>query len=395
MLPAAFEYVARLWITKNTKEGRITVPDTCNEQTAKLILHSDAFLDALPPIRLLSRCPVLVERDGELIQVCGYDRKSGVLAFGEPLPEVSIDEAKELLTSTIADFQFATPSDQSRALAAIITPAMVHGGLLGGRAPVDLGEADQSQTGKGYRNKLTAAFYRQTVATVTERKGGVGSLEETFNAKLVQGAGFISLDNVRGKVDSPAIESFLTEDRYSARVPYSPDVEIDPRRVVLMFTSNRAEITPDLAYRSSCVRLLKRDAGYEFASHPEGDLRDHIRANQPRYLAAVFAVIGEWHRRGKRRTNETRHDFRQWAKTLDWIVQEILGEAPLLDGHAEARQRMTSPALNWLRDVALVVSRAGRIGNWLRTHEILDLLENTDVDIPSVQEDTDLDNDNV
>ena len=50
--------------------------------------------------------------------------------------------------------------------------------LLGGRAPIDLGEADASQSGKGYRNKLTAAIYAQTVRTVTQQRGGVGSMEE-------------------------------------------------------------------------------------------------------------------------------------------------------------------------------------------------------------------------
>lgn len=389
-LSSAFEMVARLKRWKQTKNGSVPAPGICPEQSAKLILNSDAFLNELPPIRLLSRCPVLVERGGELVQIVGYDRESGVLAFGDEVPDVPLDEAKDLLRELIADFLFASESDRSRALAAFITPALVHGGLLGGRAPVDLGEADQSQTGKGFRNKITAALYRQTVRTVTQRKGGVGSLEETFSSALIAGANFIALDNIRGKVDSPAIESFLTEDRYAARVPYSGDVEIDPKCIVLMMTSNRAEITPDMANRSNCTRLLKQEPGYEFAKYPEGDILDRIRANQPRYLGAVFAVIREWHRRGKPRSHETRHDFRRWAQTLGWIVQNIFDAVPLLDGHAETKARMTNPALTWLRDVALAVVRAKREGERLRAHEILDLLASTDVEIPGANEDADL-----
>ena len=31
------------------------------------------------------------------------------------------------------------------------------------------------------------------------------------------------------------------------------------------------------------------------------------------------------------------HDFRGWCATLDWIVQNLLGAAPLMDGHREAQ----------------------------------------------------------
>jgi hypothetical protein len=395
-LPTAFETVAKLvkWRATGDGGGELA-PATCPESTAKLILASDAFLDSLPPIRLLSRCPVLVERGGTLIPVVGYDRESGVLASGSPLPVVTVDEARSLLIGMVADFQFATEADKSRALAAIITPAMVHGGLLHGRAPVDLSEANASQTGKGYRNKLTAAVYRQVVAPVTQKARGVGSLEESFNSRLIDGACFIALDNIRGKIDSPAIESFLTEDRYSARVPYSGDVEIDPRRIGLMLTSNKAEVTRDLANRSSVVRILKRDEGHQFATFPEGDILDHVRAHQPKYLAAVFAILREWHRRGCPRTRDGRHDFRRWAQSLDWIVQNLLGCAPLLDGHSETRERMTNPTLNWLRDVALAVAQAGRLDEWLRAHDLLNILHDSgDVEIPGADAETDPEDDN-
>jgi hypothetical protein len=125
------------------------------EQSAKLLMHAEAFRCALPRVTLLSGCPVLVRRrSGELAIVTGYDAESGVLAQG-PAPEaVPLEEAVMLLNGILGDFNFTTPSDRSRALAALVTPAMAFGGLLGGRAPVDLGEADQSQSGKGYRNKL-------------------------------------------------------------------------------------------------------------------------------------------------------------------------------------------------------------------------------------------------
>ncbi len=362
----------------------------CPEQTAKLIAASATFREALPPIYVLTRCPVLIERAGQLVQVTGYDRDSGIFAGGKPAATLNLDEARRLLGEVLDGFRFATPADRARALAAMITPALVFGGLLRGRAPLDLGEADASQTGKGYRNKLTAAIYAQHVKTVTQQRAGVGSMEESFNMALIRGSNFIAIDNVRGKIDSPSFESFLTEDTYQARAPYREPVEIDPRRVCVMLTSNKADMTTDLANRSCCVRMLKQADGYAFKAYAEGDILEHVRALQPRYLGAVFAVVQAWHAAGCPKTAEARHSFRPWAPTLDWITRHLLDAGPLLDGHREMQARMTNPVLNWLRDVALDVSRAQQDGIWLRASDLIELLAETGTEVPGLAEHVDV-----
>ena len=394
-LPSEFEQVARLRKSTRTKKGEDadSVASTCPESTARTILHSRQFRESLPLIRVISPCPVLIERDNDLVEVTHYDRASGILAFGDQVPEMDLVEAKHVLAEVLQDFHFSTAANRSRAMASLLTPALIFGGLLGGRAPVDLGEADKSQGGKGYRNKLTAAVYRQKVTTVVQRKGGNGSLEETFSSVLIQGKSFISFDNLRGKLDSPAIESFMTEDVYIARAPYSDNCEIDPQRVVVMMTSNRAETTVDQMNRSSCVELLKQPPDFPFKRYPEGgDLLDHVRANQPQFLGAVFAVIRAWHAQGKPRSDETGHDFRRWVQTLDWIVQELLEEAPLMDGHHETQRRIANRNLIWLRSVVLSVKEAGCMDEWLRTGRVLEIIaEAPEVEVPGATTDSDLD----
>jgi hypothetical protein len=167
------------------------------------------------------------------------------------------------------------------------------------------------------------------------------------------------------------------------------DVEIDPARVVIMFTSNSAEITRDLSNRCCAIRIRKHAAYYTFSQFPEGDILDHIQANQPLYLGAVFAVVRAWHAAGKPKSQETRHDFRVWVQTLDWICQNLLGTVPIMEGHRETQQRMTNPALTWLRDVALAVVRAGENDKWLRAHNLLDIVSQSDVPVPGLRDDAD------
>src|SRR6202021_3926405 len=100
-----------------------------------------------------------------------------------------------------------------------------------------------------------------------------------------------------------------------------------------MLTSNGVETTRDFANRGNIVRNRRREHGFQFRRYPEGALPDHVRPCQPQYLGVVFAIIRRWIELRRPRSDETRHDFREWAQKLDWILQNILGAAPLMGGH--------------------------------------------------------------
>jgi len=75
------------------------------------------------------------------------------------------------LAALLAEFDFHSARDKARALASLITPALRLGGFLKRRVPADVDEADQSQVGKTYRQKITAAVYNERVSLVTSRQG--------------------------------------------------------------------------------------------------------------------------------------------------------------------------------------------------------------------------------
>jgi len=382
---SAIEEVAR--VVRWDESQKRAVPTIFTSAAAGLVLESSEFAKAIPEIRCITRCPVLIERDGRLVQVAAFDRASGILAGGVRAADLGLDEARSLLRELLTDFHFVSQSDRSRAFAALLSPALTFGGLLGAyRAPAIVVEANESQTGKGFFVRLIAAVYRDVPAAVTQKKGGVGGLEEDFDSRILEGRSFINFDNMRGRFDSPKLESFLTEDTYSARVPYAGSIQIDPRRTIVLLTSNRAELTPDLANRANTVRLLKQPIGYAFASYAEGGLPQHVHAHQPQFLGAVFATIREWHAAGKLASKGIDHDFRGWAGALNWIVMNILNEAPLMAGHREAQRRMATPDLNWLRDVANAVESSGRVGQWLRANQVVDAIQgNSSIEIPGLR----------
>jgi hypothetical protein len=294
------------------------------------------------------------------------------------------------------DFSFQTPADKSRAYAALITPALVFADLLNGeRAPLFTVEANGSQAGKGFFVRSLCAVYNDKAGITTKKENkGTGSMKETFDSFVVQGKSFISLDNLRGHLDKQWLESFLTESSYSARVPYCKNVNVDPSNIILFITSNGVELTKDQANRCCIFRIRKQPEGYKYQQFGEMDILGYIKANQPAFLGAVFTIVKEYFSRGCPRTDENRHDFRGWTRILDYIVQEICGQAPLLDDHRELQGRMCNSSTQWLRDVSLAVIAAGRQDKPLETHQIADIISSSasDVKLPGLPENIDYNN---
>jgi hypothetical protein len=310
----------------------------------------------------------------------GYDQHTGILVqHGDMPPDMPLAEAIAALRHLLSEFWFQSAGDEARALAAFITPALKMGNLIPGSVPADVAEADQSQSGKTYRQKLIAAIYGEVPALVPLKKGGVGSIDESLFEKLVNGRPFIQFDNYRGMLDSPALEAFLTASGpFPCRIAYCREIEVDPSRFFILMTSNGIETTRDLANRSSIVRIFKR-SNAEFP-----DTLGLVRARQSYYLGCVFAVVRAWYEAQKPRTAEVRHDFREWAQKLDWIVQNILGSAPLMDGHVAAQERVSNPALTFLRRIALEAERNDDLDVPLTATQIFELAEAADIQVPGL-----------
>jgi hypothetical protein len=384
---SAFEQYAQFWVWRVGRNGKEVLKETVMPQeTAAAILACDEARKSLPVITGLCGCPIIFG-DGAIVGR-GFHQPTGLFITAGEMPiDMELQDAVELLQELVSEFAFQSPGDRSRALAAFITPAMKLGGHLKKFVPADVAEADQSQSGKTYRQRLIAAVYNENPSLVTCRSsGGVGSMDESLAAQLIAGRPFIQFDNFRGRFDSPHAEALLTAEKsFPARVPFKPEVSIDPSRFFVMLSSNGVDTTRDFANRCSIVRNRKRE-GYKFKTYEEGDLLERVRAKQPEYLGAVFTVIKEWIGQGRNKTNDTRHDFREWAQTLDWIVRNILKEAPLMEGHEEAQVRVSNPDQTFLRQLAIAVGENNRTGEQLIASMLYEIAESAGVAVPGLRE---------
>lgn len=387
---SAFEKHAKFFSWRAGAGGAsVLKPSNCPHDMADALLQTEEARSLLPRVQGLLNCPVIRDVNGEL-ESCGsgYDERTRLLITGgEKPPEVARETAAAALLELLSEFEFQSGGDKARAIASLITPALKMGGFITGRVPADVAEADQSQSGKTFRQKLIAAIYNERVSLVTNREGGVGSADESLNQQLIAGRPFIQFDNFRGRFDSPHLEAFLTaEGAFPCRVPHRGEITVPPENYFVFLTSNGVDTTRDFANRSNIIRIRKKRPGFQFRRYPEGDLLAHVRAQQPFYLGCVFAVIREWHAAGKPRTDETRHDFRDWVQVVDWIAQNIFGAPAVMEGHQQAQERVSNPALVWLRAVALTVDQAGELNKPFIASELHSICDNSDINIPGLRD---------
>jgi hypothetical protein len=162
------------------KVGLALKPKRCSVDIAKKMLASEE-VQLLPPIEMITHCSVLVEHDGTLRALGpGYNEQGGgILVLDNANPaDVPLDKAVRAILDLTKEFKFATPADQSRAVASFIGPAIRMGQLLPGHALVSVVEADASQTGKSFLQALVRAVYNERGSDIAKRTGGVGSFAQ-------------------------------------------------------------------------------------------------------------------------------------------------------------------------------------------------------------------------
>ncbi len=356
-------------------------------EEASILLAADAK-SQLPLLNGISQSPILRVVDGQLLATPrGYDPATKMFYQGDPPPEVPFQEAANCIMDVLlGDFAFESPADQSRALGNLLLPSLKHAGMIQGRVPVSVKEANQHGTGKGYLDDVCASCYGEKVRLVAGAKGGVGSPDEAFAQSLVSGDQFLQVDNLRGNHDSMLLEQFATGDGlFEVRLVGAGYKSVNREKFFVSVTSNGFNTTQDFASRCMFIRLRHRGES-TFRNYPEGDLLQHVRANQPYFLGCIFAVIREWFGCGCHRTDERRirNGFHDGIQVVDWIVQSLFGLAPIMDGHQEIQRRVANKNLGWLRRLCNEVRLAGRLGEEMRASGLGQIVMNTGMDVPGV-----------
>lgn len=277
-------------------DGRLQdfVSVDCPERVAKMLLARRADRQ-ISVLRKIVSTPVL-RKDYTIVQTPGYDEASELfldIAEGE-FPDVPLAPSRQQaidalakLKALIKGFPFVAPSDESAALAAILT-ALVRSALR--TAPLFAFKAPKMGSGKSLLADVVALVATGDCAPTVSGEANEEELRKRFSAVLLEGAPIICIDNIERSFYSPSLCTILTQSIWKDRVLGCTATFEAPTETLWLATGNNLIFKRDLATR---VIPCAMDAKVE---HPEErsfdvNLREYIPANRTALVVAGLTVI--------------------------------------------------------------------------------------------------------
>lgn len=347
----------------------------------------------LPPLETVrsfpffdSRFRLVNERGYHEETRCFLDRKTAIDPVPAGVSPVSI------LEDWLVDFRersFKSPHDFTYAIAAFLTLLMRPG--IDGPVPLFAVMASMVGTGKGY---LVSAL---SLAAMGDTPIGLPLSDDEDRQKsevltlLRRGCVAAVVDNA--KQDRPgqafggqAIESLLTEPKYSGRLLGTNDQATFKVRLMLFLTANNPRLTTDMLRRSIPISIGSTE---EKASARGGWKRPDIKEkngwtmrNRPRILGAAVAIVEAWrvrHEQGERWQIWKPGSYEAWASAVGsaCVAAGLPGWGGGIDDFYDAAEPEDAAYRAWAAAVADMLHRVGgsKREAYLYTQDVVRALE--------------------
>lgn len=275
---------------------------------ARMILAASAW--PFPTITGVSSVPI-VRPDGSICSTPGYDPLTR--RYYAPRADVRIPDVPEAPTRADAqraaarlqrifcDFPFANrATDTANALAFMLTP-LLRAAING---PVPLAAVDATKAGSGKSKLMTLLVATATGALCGEVHVDLwpNADESEARKKLVSllagGADIIAFDNIKGVLNSSALEAMLTARAGADRLLGASQMVKFSNQATWIITGNGMRLGGDLYRRAYWIRLdapmahpeLRREADFQIPH-----IHDYIDAHLGRILADLLTMIRAWY----------------------------------------------------------------------------------------------------
>lgn len=304
-------------------------------------VHTDILsqpeYSAFPPLDGTITAPTFAA-DGTLCTKPGYHPATRKY-FHSPailnVPNMGLPEARSLLIENLlCDFPF--DDDASRAHAVALTLLPFAKNMISGLCPLHLVDAPTAGSGKTLLVKACAfPFLGAGVVSMTAPSDEAEWRKEVFSMMAIAPS-HVLIDNVRGVLQSPMLESVLTSEESQQRQLGTNSMATYKNVSIWSATSNNAEVGGDLLRRSVQIRL---DPQTENPSEREGfkhsDLLAWAKQNRGRLVGACVAIVQAWIDAGKPKYTARRvGSFEAWGEVMGSILQ-VAGVPGFLENRTE------------------------------------------------------------
>ena len=305
-----------------------------------------------PPLIGVVSAPTL-RPDGSILDQPGYDKTTGLFfdAQNEIFPPIPADPSPETGRAALQflkdelfnrrclnsdrpqdqGFSFANDSDQSAALAALLT-ALVRPSLP--TAPIFLATATRPGSAKTLLMDVPALVATGRPATIFELGADADEVEKRMLSVLLAGDSVINLDNLEVPLAGATLCNALSGETITGRLLGFNKVATVPTAALFLATGNNAQVTGDMTRRVVVCNLDPQSEAPESRQY-DRNLATWIPEHRPRLVMAGLTVLRSYIAAGRpRQPYPPMGSFEDWdqmvRRALTW-----LGEADPLAGTAE------------------------------------------------------------
>lgn len=342
----AVVYESRMVGTGELAEER-KIPKTMPQTTAKAVLASD---ECFLRIRSLARVNIvrqpIMREDGKIeLLPEGYDEPSEIFTLSSSVgidESMTLEKAKSLIDSYYGEFPWSDTDPEtgkSRSKAVAVTAALSLFGL--GLQKVEaarMGVITRANSQGGGKSLIAQMAITPTFGLPkTTPRAREEELRKNLDTAALQGASYLFFDNLKGHLESPLLEGFMTSPVWGGRVMGTQKSFEAKKSTVLLVTGNNLTVSPDLQRRMLQCDLFVEEFDLQERRvardlNPVELNRDEIRAE---FLSALWAFVKAWDQAGRpsaTKKGEAFHiaSFKEWSRIFGGIVENAGFGNPLV-----------------------------------------------------------------
>ena len=328
-------------------DNELKLAATMTEDAARVVLVAPQFLERLRRVERFHPCRLpVIRRDGSLeLLPDGHDVESATYtAPGTRYPlDMSLDAALAVIEETFAEFPFAEDRGRSKAVAIAAMLTVFAGGIMppGSTRPVFLYLCNAEGGGKTTAARLAGIPYGAVAAESAPTDET--EWQKKLLSAVIGGRRLLLLDNLKGFLNSPALEAYTTSSRYAGRILGVSKEFSGEACATVLITGNRLVISPDMRRRSLTVELFMAELRAEdrrFVRRLDDPAMLDLR---PRLLAACWALVRAWDKAGRPGATRMNSSFPRWCDSIGGIVEHAGFSCPTapaeLDGMGDTDTR--------------------------------------------------------
>jgi hypothetical protein len=302
----------------------ITLRHSMSLDVARALVVSPQFLEPLPEIKRFApvRMPVM-RADGRIeLLPEGFDPETLTLTdpngFKYPA-DIAPDLGAKAIRGALAEFPFADERSRAAAVAAMLT--VYAGGLLppASTNPAFIYLANAEGSGKTTLAQLAGIPYG--VCEAESKPSTEEEWQKTLLALVMGGARLLLLDNLKGHLNSPSFEAYLTATKFSGRILGVNKKFAGDADAVVLLTGNRLTVSPDLRRRCVFVELFMQELRAEDRVFKRRLDAPAMLELQPSLLAALWCMVRGWDQAGRPPASKINSSVPRWSETIAGIVE--------------------------------------------------------------------------